>query len=184
MKIIATDLPEVLILEPDVFRDERGYFFESYNRSAFNDAVGFEVEFVQDNQSRSAMGVLRGLHFQRPPRAQGKLVRVTKGRVFDVAVDLRPDSPRFGRWAGVELSAGNFRQLWIPTGFAHGFLALEDDTHVQYKATDYYARQLEGCVLWNDSSIGIQWPLPQGSQPILSPKDAIAPGLARSMREV
>jgi len=183
MKIIATDLPEVLILEPDVFRDERGYFFESYNRTAFNGAVGFEVEFVQDNHSRSALGVLRGLHFQRPPRAQGKLVRVTKGRVFDVAVDLRPDSPRFGRWVGVELSAGNFRQLWIPTGFAHGFLALEDDTHVQYKATDYYARELEGCILWNDSSIGIQWPLPDGFQPILSPKDAVAPCLARVMRD-
>ena len=132
---------------------------------------------MQDNHSRSAIGVLRGLHFQRPPRAQGKLIRVTKGCAFDVAVDLRPDSPRFGRWTGVELSAANFRQLWIPAGFAHGFLVLEDDTHVQYKATDYYARDLEGCVLWNDPSIGIRWPLPDGSQPILSPKDAIAQGL-------
>ena len=179
MKISATDLPDVLIIEPKLFRDERGYFFESYNRTAFNDAVGYEVEFVQDNHSRSAIGVLRGLHFQRPPRAQGKLVRVTKGRVFDVAVDIRPDSPRFGRWAGIELSADNLRQLWIPTGFAHGFLALEDDTHVQYKATDYYARDFEACILWNDSSIGIQWPLPDGFQPLLSQKDAVAPGLAK-----
>ena len=183
MKTIATDLPEVLILEPRVFRDERGYFYESYNRSAFNDAVGCEVEFVQDNHSRSGMGVLRGLHFQRPPHAQGKLVRVTKGRVFDVAVDLRSDSPRFGQWTSVELSASNFRQLWIPTGFAHGFLALEDDTHVQYKATDYYAREFEGCILWNDPAIGIRWPLPDGSQPLLSPKDAIAPGLATLITE-
>jgi dTDP-4-dehydrorhamnose 3,5-epimerase len=183
MKIIATDLPEVLILEPGVFRDDRGYFYESYNRSAFNDAVGHEVEFVQDNHSRSAAGVLRGLHFQRPPRAQGKLVRVTRGRVFDVAVDLRTDSPRFGHWTSVELSAANFLQLWIPAGFAHGFLALEDDTHVQYKATDYYARDLEGCILWNDPSIGIPWPLPDGSRPVLSPKDAVAPGLTTLMRE-
>jgi len=182
MKITTTDLPEVLVLEPSVFRDDRGYFFESYNRTAFNGVVGCEVEFVQDNHSRSAMGVLRGLHFQRSPRAQGKLVRVTKGRAFDVAVDIRPDSPRFGRWTSVELSAGNFRQLWIPTGFAHGFLALEDDTHVQYKTTDYYARELEGCILWNDPSIGIPWPLPAGSQPMLSPKDAVAPGLSTLTR--
>lgn len=181
MKVTATDLPEVLVLEPSVFRDERGYFFESYNRAAFNGAVGYEVEFVQDNHSRSALGVLRGLHFQRPPRAQGKLVRVTTGRVFDVAVDIRPDSPRFGQWTSVELSAGNFRQLWIPPGFAHGFLALEDDTHVQYKATDYYAREFEGCILWNDATIKIRWPLPDGEHPMLSPKDAVAPGLTTLM---
>ena len=178
MKTIATDLPEVLVIEPRVFGDERGFFYESYNRHAFNEAVGHAVEFVQDNHSRSALGVIRGLHFQRPPGAQGKLVRVTKGRVFDVAVDIRPDSPRFGQWTGVELSAGNFRQMWIPAGFAHGFLALEDDTHVLYKTTDYYARDLEGCILWCDASIGIQWPLTDGMQPLLSPKDAAADGLA------
>lgn len=183
MKTIAAALPEVFILEPRVFRDERGYFCESYNRSAFNDAVGYQVEFVQDNHSRSALGVLRGLHFQRSPRAQGKLVRVTKGRAFDVAVDIRPDSPRFGQWTSAELSAANFRQIWIPTGFAHGFLAMEEDTHVQYKTTDYYSRELEGCILLSDPSIGIRWPLPDGSQPILSPKDAVAPGLMTLMRE-
>jgi dTDP-4-dehydrorhamnose 3,5-epimerase len=183
MKIIATDLPEVLVIEPSVFRDERGYFYESYNRTAFSAAVGYEVEFVQDNHSRSAMSVLRGLHFQRPPRAQGKLVRVTKGRAFDVAVDIRPDSPQFGQWTSVELSADNFRQLWIPAGFAHGFLTLEDDTHVQYKTTDYYAREFEGCIRWNDATIGIRWPLPNGLQPLLSPKDAVAPGSSSLMTE-
>jgi len=178
MKIIATDLPEVLVVEPKVFRDERGYFYESYNQSAFIEAIGCHVDFVQDNHSRSTRGVIRGLHFQVSPREQGKLVRVTKGRAFDVAVDIRPDSPRFGQWTGVELSADNFRQIWIPSGFAHGFLALEDDTQLQYKTTDYYARELEGCILWSDVTIGIRWPIPSGCQPLLSPKDATAPGLA------
>jgi dTDP-4-dehydrorhamnose 3,5-epimerase len=178
MKTIATDLPEVLVIEPRVFGDERGFFYESYNRYAFNAAVGHTDEFVQDNHSRSALGVIRGLHFQRPPGAQGKLVRVTKGRVFDVAVDIRPDSPRFGQWTGVELSADNFRQIWIPSGFAHGFLALEDDTQLQYKTTDYYAKELEGCIVWSDVTIGIRWPIPSGCQPLLSPKDATAPSLA------
>jgi dTDP-4-dehydrorhamnose 3,5-epimerase len=177
MKVVATELPEVLLLEPRVFGDERGHFFESYNSAAFDAAIGHTVTFVQDNQSVSARGVLRGLHYQRAPHAQGKLVRVTQGRVFDVAVDVRRESARFGRWMGVELSAANFRQLWIPPGFAHGFLALEEASVVQYKTTDYYARDAEGCIAWNDPAIGIRWPLQHGEQPLLSQKDAAAPPL-------
>jgi dTDP-4-dehydrorhamnose 3,5-epimerase len=177
VKVTATGLPEVLVLEPRVFSDDRGYFFESYNRNAMVAALGPEAEFVQDNHSRSARGVIRGLHFQVPPRAQGKLVRVTSGRVFDVAVDIRPESPRFGRWTGIELSAANFLQVWIPAGFAHGFLALEDASEVQYKTTDYYAPDLERSLSWCDAAIGIRWPLPEGCSPIVSPKDAAAPGL-------
>ena len=182
MRFEPTSLPEVILIEPRVHRDARGFFLESYHAQRFAEG-GISARFVQDNHSRSALGVLRGLHFQRSPRAQGKLVRVTKGRAFDVAVDIRPDSPRFGQWTSAELSAANFRQIWIPTGFAHGFLAMEEDTHVQYKTTDYYSRELEGCILWSDPSIGIRWPLPDGSQPILSPKDAVAPGLMTLMRE-
>jgi dTDP-4-dehydrorhamnose 3,5-epimerase len=176
MKATATRLPEVLLLEPRVFGDERGFFFESYNRRAFNEAVGYEVDFVQDNHSRSARGVLRGLHYQIPPHAQGKLVRVTTGRVFDVAVDVRRSSPRFGQWAGVELSAENHRQLWIPPGFAHGFVVLTDLADFLYKATNYYAPQAERAVIWNDATIGIEWP-DSGVAPTLSAKDGIAPTL-------
>jgi dTDP-4-dehydrorhamnose 3,5-epimerase len=178
MKVLATELPDVLLLEPRVFGDERGHFFESYNSAAFDAAVGHAVTFVQDNQSVSARGVLRGLHYQRAPHAQGKLVRVTQGRVFDVAVDVRRESARFGQWTGVELSAANFRQLWIPPGFAHGFLALEEASVVQYKTTDYYCRDAEGCIAWNDPAIGLRWPLQRGEQPLLSQKDAAAPPLA------
>jgi dTDP-4-dehydrorhamnose 3,5-epimerase len=178
MKVVATELPEVLLLEPRVFGDERGHFFESYNSAAFDAAIGRAVTFVQDNQSESARGVLRGLHYQRAPHAQGKLVRVTQGRVFDVAVDVRRESARFGQWTGVELSAANFRQLWIPPGFAHGFLALEEASVVQYKTTDYYCRDAEGCIAWNDPAIGLRWPLQRGEQPLLSQKDAAAPPLA------
>ena len=174
MKIIPTDLPEVLILEPQVFGDERGFFMESYNRRAFNAAVGHEVDFVQDNHSRSARGVLRGLHYQLPPHAQGKLVRVTAGCVFDVAVDVRRSSPRFGQWVGMELSAGNHRQLWIPPGFAHGFVVLSDSADFLYKTTDYYSREAERAVIWNDPTIGIEWP-DLGQEPALSPKDRAAP---------
>lgn len=176
MKVTATRLPEVLILEPRVFGDERGFFLESYNRRAFNEATGGEVDFVQDNHSRSARGVLRGLHYQLPPHAQGKLVRVTAGRVFDVAVDLRRSSPRFGQWAGVELSADNHRQLWIPPGFAHGFVVLTDLADFLYKATNYYAPQAERAVIWNDATIGIEWP-ESGVAPTLSAKDSVAPAL-------
>jgi dTDP-4-dehydrorhamnose 3,5-epimerase len=176
MKAVATALPEVLILEPKVFGDERGFFLESFNQEAFDAAVGYHVSFVQDNHSRSARGVLRGLHYQLPPHAQGKLVRVTSGHVFDVAVDLRLDSPRFGQWVGVELSAENHRQCWIPPGFAHGFLVLSDSADFLYKTTDYYAPQAEGSVRWDDPSIGIAWP-DAGSKPILSAKDQAAPTL-------
>jgi dTDP-4-dehydrorhamnose 3,5-epimerase len=174
MKITATSLPEVLILEPRVFGDSRGFFMESYNRRAFNEAVGHDVEFVQDNHSRSTRGVLRGLHYQLPPHAQGKLVRVVHGAVFDVAVDVRRGSPTFGGWAGVELSADNQRLLWIPPGFAHGFLVLGDSADFLYKTTDYHAPAAERAVRWNDPEIGIQWPLAQAS-PVLSDKDAMAP---------
>jgi dTDP-4-dehydrorhamnose 3,5-epimerase len=176
MKITPTALPEVLVLEPKVFGDERGFFMESYNRRAFNEAVGYDVEFVQDNHSRSARGVLRGLHFQLPPHAQGKLVRVTAGAVFDVAVDVRRGSPRFGQWSGLELSEGNQRQLWIPRGFAHGFLVLSDRADFLYKTTDYYAPALERTVRWDDPDIGITWP-DAGSLVRLSEKDAVASAL-------
>ncbi|MCH7343715.1 dTDP-4-dehydrorhamnose 3,5-epimerase [Pelomonas sp. CA6] len=178
MNIRPTSLPEVLIIEPKVFGDARGFFMESWNQQRFDEAVGHEVRFVQDNHSRSSRGVLRGLHFQLPPHAQGKLVRVTQGRVFDVAVDMRRSSPNFGKWEGVELSGENHRQLWIPPGFAHGFLVLSDSADFLYKTTDYYAPQAEGCVRWDDPAIGIEWPLQDGLVPQLAGKDAAAPRLA------
>jgi dTDP-4-dehydrorhamnose 3,5-epimerase len=177
MKVIPTDLPEVLILEPKVFGDERGFFMESYNRRAFNDAVGHEVDFVQDNHSRSSRGVLRGLHYQVPPHAQGKLVRVTSGRVFDVAVDIRRGSPRFGKWIGLELSADDKRQLWIPPGFAHGFLVLSEFADFIYKTTAYYAPAAERAIQWNDPQLAIHWPI-AAVTPRLSAKDAAAPLLS------
>ena len=179
MKVTPTALPEVLILEPRVFGDDRGFFMESYNRRAFDAAVGHAIEFLQDNHSRSARGVLRGLHYQLPPHAQGKLVRVAAGSVFDVAVDVRRSSPRFGRWVGVELSAANHRQLWIPPGFAHGFLVLSETADFLYKATDYYAPQSERAVAWNDPSIAIDWP-DIGVSPTLSAKDVAAPTLSEA----
>jgi dTDP-4-dehydrorhamnose 3,5-epimerase len=179
MNIIKTALEGVLILEPKVFGDERGFFMESFNQRVFDEAVGRHVEFVQDNHSRSARGVLRGLHFQLPPHAQGKLVRVTQGSVFDVAVDMRRSSPTFGRWVGVELSGSNHRQFWIPAGFAHGFLVTSDSADFLYKTTDYYAPQAEGAVRWDDPTVGVQWPL-DGQQPQLSSKDAQAPMLAQA----
>ena len=176
MKITTTAIEGVLILEPKVFGDERGFFFESFNQRAFNEAVGQAVDFVQDNHSRSAKGVLRGLHFQRAPHAQGKLVRVTQGSVFDVAVDIRPDIATFGRWVGVELSAHNHRQLWIPPGLAHGFLVTSDSADFLYKTTDYYRPESEGSVRWDDPDLAIAWPL-EGLTPALSAKDAAAPRL-------
>lgn len=175
MKITPTAIAGVLILEPRVFGDERGFFMESFNAKAFAAAVGREVPFVQDNHSRSSRGVLRGLHYQiRQP--QGKLVRVTAGAVFDVAVDLRRGSPRFGRWVGVELSADNFRQLWVPPGFGHGFLVLSDSADFMYKTTDYYAPEHERCVRWDDPTVGIAWP-ETGVAPVLSAKDRAGPPL-------
>jgi dTDP-4-dehydrorhamnose 3,5-epimerase len=169
--IIPTDLPEVLLLEPHVFGDERGFFFESYNHRDFLQATGCDVDFVQDNHSRSAAGVLRGLHYQIQ-HPQGKLVRVSRGRVFDVAVDLRRSSPNFGHHIGVELSAENHRQLWVPPGFAHGFLVLSEYAEFLYKTTDYWYPEHERSVRWNDQELAISWPL--AGDPKLSQKDSSA----------
>ena len=168
MKAIPTEIPDVLILEPRIFGDERGFFFESYNATRFRELTGFNGEFVQDNHSRSAQGVLRGLHYQiRQP--QGKLVRVVAGEVYDVAVDLRRSSPTFGQWIGVTLSAENKRQLWIPAGFAHGFYVVSEMAEFLYKTTDYYAPEHERTLRWNDPQLGIDWPL--AGEPTLSTKD-------------
>ncbi|MBP5988455.1 MAG: dTDP-4-dehydrorhamnose 3,5-epimerase [Piscinibacter sp.] len=169
MKVTPTAIAGVLILEPKVFGDERGFFMESFNQKAFDEAVGRHVEFVQDNHSRSAKGVLRGLHYQLPPHAQGKLVRVTSGRVFDVAVDVRRGSPSFGKWVGVELSAENHRQLWLPEGIAHGFIVLSDSADFLYKTTNYYTPAAERCIRWDDPALGIAWPA--AAAPTLSAKD-------------
>ena len=169
MNIVKTDIPEVVIVEPKVFGDNRGYFFESYSERDFAAAVR-EVKFVQDNESLSCYGVLRGLHFQKPPHAQSKLVRVVKGRVLDVAVDIRKGSPTFGKHVAVELSEENHRQLFIPRGFAHGFAVLSEEAVFQYKCDDYYAPSSEGAIAWNDHDLGIDWKLP-ADKVILSPKD-------------
>lgn len=168
MKIIQTELPDVLLIEPRVFGDARGFFFESFNARAFADATGLEPSFVQDNHSRSSRLVLRGLHYQIHQQ-QGKLVRVAVGEVFDVAVDLRRSSPAFGRWTGAVLSAENQRMLWIPAGFAHGFLVTSESADFLYKTTDYYAPEYERCISWNDPDIGIRWPLT--GAPVLAAKD-------------
>jgi dTDP-4-dehydrorhamnose 3,5-epimerase len=172
MKAIPLALPEVFLIEPKVFGDERGFFFESFNHAQFEEAIGRKVQFVQDNHSLSGRGVLRGLHYQMH-QPQGKLVRVVSGAVFDVAVDLRRSSPNFGRWAGALLSAENKHQLWVPEGFAHGFLVLSESAEFLYKTTDYYAPQHERCICWNDSDLNIEWPLMElGSATIsLSSKD-------------
>ncbi len=177
MKVTPTDLPGVLILEPKVFGDARGFFVESFNQKAFDAAVGAPASFVQDNHSRSARGVLRGLHLQTPPHAQGKLVHVTSGRVFDVAADVRRASATFGRWVGIELNADEHRQLWIPPGYAHGFLVLSDSADFLYKTTDYYAPAAEITIRWNDPELAIAWP-DAGAPFALSERDAKAPTLA------
>jgi dTDP-4-dehydrorhamnose 3,5-epimerase len=177
MKAIATAIPEVLVVEPAVFGDARGFFLESWNQLAFDAAVGREVRFVQDNHSASGRGVLRGLHYQ-VKQPQGKLVRVVAGEVYDVAVDLRRSSPTFGRWVGERLSAANRRMMWVPIGFAHGFLVLSDSAEFLYKTTDYYAPEHERTLLWNDPRLGIDWPL--DAAPILKPKDAEGAPLARA----
>jgi dTDP-4-dehydrorhamnose 3,5-epimerase len=181
MNILRTDLDGPLILEPKVFGDARGFFMESWNQRSFDAAVGHPVTFVQDNHSRSARGVLRGLHYQLPPHAQGKLVRCTQGRVFDVAVDMRASSPTFGRWAGVELSGDNHRQFWIPPGFAHGFLVLSDSADFLYKTTAFYDQPSEAAVRWDDPALAIGWPL-DGIEPLLSGKDRDAPMLTDARR--
>lgn len=179
MRALPTALDGVLILEPRVHRDDRGFFVESWNRRTFGEAVGRDVEFVQDNHSHSVRGVLRGLHYQRAPNAQCKLIRVLHGAIYDVAVDMRRGSPTFGRWVGVELTAANHRQLWLPEGFAHGFYVLSETADVAYKVTTYYAQGAEECIRWDDADLGIGWPLAAGLPVHVSPKDA----LGKSLRE-
>ncbi|PLY08277.1 MAG: dTDP-4-dehydrorhamnose 3,5-epimerase [Desulfuromonas sp.] len=172
MKVIATEIPEVLIIEPKVFGDDRGFFLESFNQKMWEEMTGLQTQFVQDNHSRSTKGVLRGLHYQLE-QAQGKLVRCVAGEVFDVAVDVRRNSKTFGKWVGIHLSAENKRQFWVPEGFAHGFQVLSESADFLYKATNYYAPEHERCIRWNDSDLAIDWPLMDS--PILSGKDAEAP---------
>ena len=178
MKVIDTAIPDVKIIEPTVFGDERGLFFESFNQKAFEEATGLSPLFVQDNHSKSTKGVLRGLHYQLPPKAQGKLVRVVQGDVFDIAVDIRKSSPTFGMWIGEILSAENKKQLWIPEGFAHGFLTLSETAEFLYKTTDYYAPEFERCIRWDDSSIAVDWK--NNNKPVLAPKDEDAPLLRQA----
>lgn len=169
MRATPTDIADVLLIEPKVFADDRGFFYESYNQRAFQEATGMDVHFVQDNHSKSVRNVLRGLHYQAQ-QPQGKLVRVIQGEIFDVTVDLRRDSPTFGRWSGEVLSAENRRQLWIPPGLAHGFVVLSETAEFLYKTTDYYAPAHERCIIWNDPDLGIEWPI--SGPPLLSAKDA------------
>lgn len=179
MKVVKTDIDGLLILEPKVFGDARGFFYESFNQQIFQAATGLDVQFVQDNHSLSSKGVLRGLHYQLPPHAQGKLVRCVRGAVFDVAVDIRMGSSTFGKWVGVELSETNFRQFWIPPGFAHGFVTLSEKAEFLYKTTDYYAPTHDRSIIWSDPSIGIVWPALDG-QVQLSAKDGAAKTLAEA----
>lgn len=175
MKVTKTAIPDLLVLEPKVFGDARGFFYESFNQQAFDEAIGKHVDFVQDNHSRSSKGVLRGLHYQIQ-QPQGKLVRVVSGAVFDVAVDIRKSSPTFGKWVGVELSEENHKQLWVPPGFAHGFVVTSESADFLYKTTDYYAPQHERSIRWDDALIGVEWP-DFGGMPSLSGKDAAASSL-------
>lgn len=168
MKVTPLSIPDVLLIEPQVFGDDRGFFYESFNQNKFEEAIGKKINFVQDNHSKSVKGVLRGLHYQLTPKAQGKLVRVIQGEVFDVAVDLRQSSPTFGKWASEILSGDNKKQMWIPEGFAHGFLTLSDTAEFLYKTTDFYSKDHEQAIIWNDETIGIDWPT---DKPSLSDKD-------------
>ncbi|MBS0495657.1 MAG: dTDP-4-dehydrorhamnose 3,5-epimerase [Proteobacteria bacterium] len=177
MKATRLSIPDVVLIEPKVFGDARGFFFESFNQKAFNEATGTNHQFVQDNHSRSAKGVLRGLHYQIE-QPQGKLVRVARGRVWDVAVDIRKGSPSFGQWVGAELSEDNQHQLWVPPGFAHGFVVLSESADFLYKTTDYYAPQHERCIAWNDPRLAIAWPL--DGEPVLSAKDQLGKALAEA----
>ena len=170
MKVTKTKIPDVLIFEPEIFADERGFFFESFNQKVFEEAVGRKVNFVQDNHSRSVKGVLRGLHFQIRPYSQAKLVRCVKGEVYDVAVDIRPESSTYCKWVGVFLSAQNKKQLWIPEGFAHGFVVVSDEAEFLYKTTNYYMPSAEGCIRWDDPALNIDWPM-KTNELILSDKD-------------
>ena len=172
MKVTPLSIPDVLLIEPQVFGDDRGFFYESFNQNKFEEAMGKKINFVQDNHSKSIKGVLRGLHYQLSPKAQGKLVRVIQGEVFDVAVDLRQSSATFGKWVGDIISADNKKQLWIPEGFAHGFLTLSDTAEFLYKTTDFYSKDHEEAIQWNDKTIGIDWLMQEVS---LSSKDKVAP---------
>jgi dTDP-4-dehydrorhamnose 3,5-epimerase len=176
IEFIPLSLPEVVLIKPRVFRDERGFFFEAWQQQRYS-AAGIDAPFLQDNHSHSTLHTLRGLHYQIE-QPQGKLVRVAHGSVYDVAVDMRRSSPRFGQWVGVELSAANSCMLWVPPGFAHGYLTLSESADFLYKCTDYYAPQHERAVRWNDPHVGVDWPLPDGIPPRLSPKDAVAPAFA------
>ena len=171
MKVTPLAIPDVLLIEPQVFGDDRGFFFESFNQNKFEEATGYKINFVQDNHSKSVRGVLRGLHYQLPPKAQGKLVRVIQGEVFDVAVDIRKSSPTFGKWVGEMLSSDNKKQMWIPEGFAHGFLTISDTAEFLYKTTDFYSKDHEQAIQWNDEAINIKWPT---EKPSLSAKDETA----------
>ncbi len=176
MQATRLAIPDIVLFEPRVFGDDRGFFMESFNQHVFQQLTRLDATFVQDNHSKSARGVLRGLHYQLAPKAQGKLVRVVRGAVFDVAVDIRKSSPSFGQWVGTELSDANRRQLWIPPGFAHGFLVLSESAEFLYKTTEYYAPDLERCIIWNDPWLAIDWPA--GMDPQLSAKDQLAPPFA------
>ncbi len=178
MKFLPTKIPDVILIEPDVFGDERGFFMETWQRGKFSEA-GIHFDFVQDNHSRSVKGTLRGLHYQLPPHAQGKLVRVTVGSVFDVAVDLRKGSPSFGQWVGESLSAENKRMLWIPPGFAHGFFVTSEGAEFQYKCTDYYAPDCEQCIRWDDPQLAVEWPL--AGDPLVSAKDHLGVSLKQAV---
>lgn len=187
MKLTLTAVPGVVVIEPVVIQDERGWFCESFNEERFRAGIvelglAAPPRFVQDNHSSSRAGVLRGLHYQVEPHAQGKLVRVVRGAAFDVAVDIRAGSPTYGKWFGIELSADNHRQLWIPAGLAHGFLTLGDDTHVLYKTTEHYAKDCERSILWRDPTLSIGWPELPGTHYLVSPRDDAAPMLSPSMR--
>ena len=173
MKVVKTEIPGVLIIEPKVFGDDRGFFYESFNEKAWCEATGIDTHFVQDNHSKSSKGVLRGLHYQLPPAAQGKLVRCVAGEVFDVAVDIRRKSPTFAQWVGVHLTAENKRQLWLPEGFAHGFQVLSDTAEFLYKTTNYYSPGHERSIVWNDPALGVNWPLVDDVK--IAEKDATAP---------
>lgn len=171
MRSIPLEIPDVIVIEPDIYRDERGFFFESFNQNKFEKAIGQKINFIQDNHSRSKKGVLRGLHYQISPKAQGKLIRVISGEIFDVAVDLRKSSPTFGKWVCEVLSSENKKQMWIPEGFAHGFLSLTEDTEVLYKTTEFYEKAYEKTIIWNDETIKIDWPL---KKVLLSHRDSQA----------
>ena len=177
MNITALSIPDVILIEPRVFADERGFFYESYNKGALREVIGRDIEFVQDNHSRSVKNVLRGLHYQIS-QPQGKLVRVVSGEVYDVAIDIRKSSPTFGKWVAQILSAENKKMMWVPEGFAHGFLVISDAAEFLYKTTDYYAPQYERCIAWNDPAIGIDWPL--DNEPLVSAKDAVGLGLGQA----